>query len=117
MLLSGDNWGDASLWDVDTGYPVGPPLGGDIPLEDPILAVGFREKGKIAETFVGTHASNILSRWRIPQPIVGDIRRLILWIQVHTRMELDGIRPRLLDDAEREERRRRLEEMGGPPIT
>jgi hypothetical protein len=47
--------------------------------------------------------------------VEGEVERLVLWVQVLTRLELDrGGAVHRLDDATWQERRR-LGELGGPP--
>jgi hypothetical protein len=54
--------------------------------------------------------------WDAPVPVEGEVERLVLWVQVLTRLELDrGGAARRLDDVTWQDRRSRLEELGGPP--
>jgi len=54
--------------------------------------------------------------WRPPAPVEGHVERLVLWTQVLTGLELDADKmARVLDADAWNERRRRLDELGGPP--
>jgi len=55
--------------------------------------------------------------WDLPQPLAGDVGRLILWVEVMTGKQLDDRGAyRDLDAATWDLRRRRLAELGGPPV-
>jgi hypothetical protein len=54
--------------------------------------------------------------WHALRPIEGDPERILLWAQVITGLELDEYGgTRGLDAAAWEQRRQRLQELGGPP--
>jgi hypothetical protein len=54
--------------------------------------------------------------WKVPQPIRGDPERIMLWTQVITGLEVDELMAvRVLDAATWQQRRQRLQELGGPP--
>ena len=55
--------------------------------------------------------------WTPPAPVEGEVERMVLWTQVLTGLELDadGV-ARVLDAATWQKRRRRLDELGGPPL-
>ncbi|MHC4510811.1 MAG: hypothetical protein ACYTAO_17960, partial [Planctomycetota bacterium] len=100
----------ARLWDAATLKPIGPPLehfswwprasfspdGSEILLEDRYVTAAV---------------------WRAPPgPLEGDYERIVCWVQVVTGMELDptgGIN--VLDAPAWQQRRQRLQELGGPP--
>jgi hypothetical protein len=93
------------VWDVLTGKPLGPVLrsaagftGGDLSPDGRLgLVVGRDELVRFLE---------------VPTPLEGDARRLTLWAQVLTGMELDGQGGlRLLDGATWRDRSRRLREL------
>ncbi|UCD51231.1 MAG: serine/threonine protein kinase, partial [Phycisphaerales bacterium] len=110
QLLACSMENSARLWDVATLKPIGPPLEHDVswprasfsPDGSEILLVDKR----------GTAAV-----WDAPPgPLDGDCERITCWVQVVTGTELDptgGIN--VLDAPTWQQRRRRLEELGGPP--
>ena len=54
--------------------------------------------------------------WKIPQPLRGDPQRILLWAQVITGLEADERGDiRMLDAATWQQRRQRLQDLGGPP--
>jgi WD40 repeat protein len=99
----------ARLWDTATGKPVGPPMRHAGRLH----GVAFAADGKSVLTAC---EDGTVQRWQIPAPVPGDVDRVVLWSQVITALELDsngGLRA--LEAAAWRERRRRLNELGGPP--
>jgi hypothetical protein len=55
--------------------------------------------------------------WKVPQPLRGDPERIKLWTQVITGLEVDDLTAvHVLDAATWEQRRQRLQELGGPPL-
>jgi WD40 repeat protein len=100
--------GVVRFWEVATGKPIGPPLAHP----GRVCAVAFSPDGKTART--GTEKE--VRRWEVPAPVDGDVRRIVLWSQTVTGTELDpGGAVQVLDSPTWQERRRRLEELGGPP--
>jgi WD40 repeat protein len=102
--------GSARLWEVGTGQPIGPPL------EDrgSVTAMVFSPDGK---TFA-TASDKTVHIWKVPTPVEGEPQRLALWTQVVSGMEIDEHRAvRVLDAKTWQERRRRLEQLGGPPAS
>jgi WD40 repeat protein/tRNA A-37 threonylcarbamoyl transferase component Bud32 len=100
----------ARLWDTATGKPMGPPLkhGG------PVRLVTFRSDGNSVQT---ASDDRTVRTWELPLPVTGDVERIVLWIQVLTALELDADNVvEVLDPATWQERRRRLEDLGGPPV-
>jgi WD40 repeat protein len=109
MLLKGGWAGTSRLWDVATGKPVGVPLrhGGAA------LAAAF-DGGRVRVASDGNRAVCV---GEVPRPAPGECERLTLWAQVATSLELGpegGIW--VLDARAWQERRQRLEELGGPPL-
>jgi WD40 repeat protein len=101
--------GTARLWEAATGKPLGMPY----PHRDRILSVAFSPDGRTVAT---GSTDNTARLWQVPNPVEGSVERLERWVQVMTGMELDdagGVR--LSDGRTWRERRRRLEELGGPP--
>jgi hypothetical protein len=55
--------------------------------------------------------------WELPTPVQGDVDRIVLWVQVLTGMELDENDVfHVLDAADWQQRRQRLDELGGAPM-
>jgi WD40 repeat protein len=110
-LLATGAWDDlARLWDSATRKPVGPALrhGGLV------RAVAFRPDGQVLLS--ASADDNVVRHWAVPAPVAGEPARLVLWVQVATGLELDGEGGvRVLDAATWQQRRRDLEQRGGPP--
>jgi WD40 repeat protein len=101
----------AGLWDVATGKPIGPPL------EHPgtVSALHFAPDGRRLATCCVDDLARI---WEVPRPVQGEPEVIRLWVEVLTGQELDeagDARP--LPREEQEQRRRRLAELGGPPVS
>jgi WD40 repeat protein len=100
----------AGLWDVATGKLVGPPL--DHPAQ--LIALSFAPDGRRLLTCCGDDMARV---WEVPAPVEGTAEEIRLWVEVLTGRELDEARAaRPLGEAEREERRRQLAVLGGPPL-
>jgi WD40 repeat protein len=106
---SGDN--TAQFWNAADGKPIGKPMvhQGAVP------AVAFNPDGK---TILTGSWDNTARLWHAPTVIAGTPRRITLWTQVITSMELieESDLIRALDAKTWQERRRQLNELGGPPI-
>jgi WD40 repeat protein len=102
--------GTARLWDVARGKPLGPPLVHESAVRD----VAFSPDGK---TLLTGSFDRTARSWELPVAVQGQVNQIILWIQVVTGMELDqdGLF-RELDAATWQQRRKRLTELGGPPL-
>jgi hypothetical protein len=79
-----------------------------------VVAVAFNRDGRSILT--GSH-DGTARLWPAPAVLAGDGRRLNLWVSVLTGIELteDRNRVRVLDSAAWLERRRQLDDLGGPP--
>lgn len=55
------------------------------------------------------------TRWELPAPVPDEGKRLACWVQAITGMALEGDAVHALDAATWNQRRRRLEELDGPP--
>jgi WD40 repeat protein/tRNA A-37 threonylcarbamoyl transferase component Bud32 len=99
----------ACLWDVATRRPVGPPIRHQDSVQ--AIAVGPRGSAYVTGSFDGTARV-----CRVPHELAGDARRLAIWCEVITGMELDTSDSiHVLDAATWNDRRRELERLGGPP--
>jgi WD40 repeat protein len=107
-LLVGSSDHCARLWDTATGAPIGPTL----PNSSPVVTVAFGPDGKAMLTRGLTHAR----LWRLTE-LPHDLSRLSVWVETVTGLEMDrqgGIHP--LGTEAWNDRRRRLSELGGPPL-
>jgi WD40 repeat protein len=110
VVLTGSDDGTARLWEAATGMPLGPPLRH----QGPVRTVAFRPDGKTALT---ASEGGTVGRWPVPAPVPGKPERVSLWVQLITGMELDEKGAVGIVDAEAwQERRQRLQELGGPPL-
>jgi WD40 repeat protein len=109
LVLTGSFDRTARLWTAATGKAVSP----SFRHYDLVFTAAIHPDGKTA----WTGSERTVRRWRIPQPVPGDVRRLALWVQVLTcaEMDEDGV-VRELDLDAWNERRRLLEELGGAPL-
>ncbi len=105
--LTGSEDGTARLWETATGKQIGPPL----QHQDKVTGVALSADGKMALAVAGKTSRY----WRVPQPIRGNPERIMLWAQVITGLEVDELTAvRFLDAATWQQRRKRLQELGGP---
>jgi WD40 repeat protein len=110
IVLTGSWDRTARMWDVITRRSIGP----RIEFNDSVQSVAVSTEAPtcIAGSFDGTARV-----WEAPTEIKGDVSRIALWCEVSTGMELDGNDSvRVLDAATWNDRRRALEQLGGPPI-
>jgi hypothetical protein len=108
-VLTGDMYGTVRLWEAATGQPIGQPLRH----QAPVIAVAFSPDGKAALTGSNDRTARL---WKVPRPIQGDPERILLWVQVLTGQDLDEHGSVLELDANTwEQRRQRLQALGGPP--
>jgi WD40 repeat protein len=109
LLLTTGEDATAQLWEARRGQPAGAPLRAPAPIQ----AVAFCPSGR---AFVTGDRGGGLLLWRVPGPLDGDAERLRLWIETTAGTELDtseALRP--LEQRTWNERRRRLEQLGGAP--
>ncbi len=109
IALTGSGDGTARLWDARTGSPIGSPLRHEDQVED----VVFSPDGQIV--LIGGYKGVRL--WKVPSALEGMAERTTLWVQTLTGSELDSEGAfHFLDAQTWENRRRRLQELGGPPL-
>jgi WD40 repeat protein len=106
LLTSVDTF---SEWEAATGKQLGPAIYHD----NVVTAACYRPDGKVLAA--GGHDKTV-RQWQATQSIQGEANRVVLWTQVATGTELDDQNQlRTLDATTWNERRRRLESLGGPP--
>jgi WD40 repeat protein/serine/threonine protein kinase/regulator of sirC expression with transglutaminase-like and TPR domain len=108
-VLTGSEDKTARLWSAQTGLPLSPPL----VHQGTVWAVAFSPQGGLLLTGSNDKTARL---WEAPAPIAGTPERLSRWVEVGSGMELspDGS-VSLLDAAAWQDRRRRLDKLGGPP--
>jgi WD40 repeat protein/serine/threonine protein kinase len=100
----------ARLWMASDGTPIGRPL----MHPDEVRAVAFSPNGRTLAT--GTRGG-IARLWQAPPRLDESVRRIKLWVQVVSGLELDGNEAVHVLDAESwHARRQSLQEMRGPPV-
>jgi WD40 repeat protein/tRNA A-37 threonylcarbamoyl transferase component Bud32 len=108
-LVSGSLDGTARIWDVATGRPLGVPL----LHRDAVRVVAVSPNGGQVLTGSSDGSARL---WDIPTPAQGSVEQLVTWTQTITGRELDSQGgTQSLDRDAWEERRRRLQELGGAP--
>jgi WD40 repeat protein len=109
MFLTGSSDQTARLWDAATSRLLGPPL----PLAENANAWGFTSDNRNVVTINSQGQSRL---WPAPEPAAGSAKRIRLWVEVLTNMELDDQgEARLLAPTAWRQRRDALRELGGPP--
>jgi len=112
-LLTGSKDMTAQLWDAATGQPIGAPMPHPPPpARAEWLIVAFSPDGRLLLTSDLT----TLRLWDVPAPLPDDLPRLAAWVEATTGLELDAQGSiRTLDGDAWQERRRRLDQLGGLP--
>ncbi len=110
IVATGSRDASVRLWDAGTGLPIGPPL----EHRGAVLALAFNPNGRR----LATACSDGMARcWRVPDPIAGNAERIACWVRVATELEFDeGDAIHRIDQLVLWELRRRLQELGGPPV-
>jgi WD40 repeat protein len=97
------------IWDLYTGKPVGGPMRH----EDGVTSAAFSPDGKT----ILTASTSEARLWDVPPLIADESERIRLWIEVLTCHYWDARDVvQKLSSVEWLARRRRLEELGGPPV-
>jgi WD40 repeat protein len=110
IVATGSGDATARLWDAATGLPIGPPL----EHSGAVQALAFSPDARRLATGC---ADGMARCWQVPTPVAGDAERVACWVRVTTDLEFDaGDAIRRLDHLAGWELRRRLHELGGPPI-
>jgi WD40 repeat protein len=110
IVVTGSYDRTARLWEAATGKPIGPPL----VHESEVADVAFSPDGRTVVTGSYDRTARL---WPVPPPVAGEAEQVRVWVEVLTGLELDedGV-IRTLDAPTWEQRRRRLERLGGPPM-
>jgi eukaryotic-like serine/threonine-protein kinase len=110
IIASGSRDGTVRLWDAATALPIGPALAHPSEVLSMVLSSDSQR--------IATGCSDGIARcWKVPLPVTGDAERISCWVRVSTGLDFDpGDAIRRLDDLTSWELRRRLYDLGGPPI-
>jgi tetratricopeptide (TPR) repeat protein len=107
-ILTGSRDKRVRLWDAATGRPLGPPL----EFGDYVWSVAFSPDGR-SLLAGGPRTARI---WDAPAPLPDDPPRLAAWVETAIGLRLDEQGSiQVLDGSAWLERRRLLEQLGGPP--
>src|SRR5262249_30056107 len=99
----------ARFWSAADGAPIGPPL----VHQTRVLTLAFSPDGKTVAT---TSPDDGMLLWRVPMPVEGDRRKILLRVEVATSIELRGDGGTGVPDAAAwKERRQMRDAFGGPP--
>jgi WD40 repeat protein/serine/threonine protein kinase len=105
IILTGCQDGTAWLWDATTGKQLGPALHHP----GPVSCVAFHPDGR---SFATGSSDNAVRFWPLPCPMAGSAKRIRLWAQVITGMEMDDQGNfQVLNGAEWETRRQWFQEL------
>jgi tetratricopeptide (TPR) repeat protein len=107
-ILAGGEDGTVRLWDAATGRPIGPPL----EPSDDVRSLAFSADGR-SLLAGGVTSARI---WDAPAPLPDDVPRVAAWVEAAVGLRLDEQGSiQVLDGSAWLERRRILEQLGGPP--
>jgi WD40 repeat protein/tetratricopeptide (TPR) repeat protein len=100
----------ARRWDLVTGQPIGPPL----KCSGYVTSVAFSPDGRFLLT--SNYAGIALRLWDAPAPLPSDLPLLTAWVEAATGLALEARDSvRALDRDAWQERRSRLDQLGGTP--
>jgi serine/threonine protein kinase len=110
LVATGGQDGNIRLWCAATGLPIGPPLSQKVAVRSLVFS---RDGGRLASS--GPDAT--VRCWAIPNPLEADAERVSYWVRVMTNLEFDEVDAiRRMDGATGWDLRRRLNDLGGPPL-
>jgi WD40 repeat protein/serine/threonine protein kinase len=110
MLALASRDGTVSLWDAATSLPIGPRL--THPGDVNALAISTDEQRLATACTDGSARC-----WKVATPVAGDSERISCWVRVETGLDFDaGDSIRRIDNLTNLELRRKLLDLGGPPI-
>jgi len=110
IVATGGQDGTVRLWDAGTGLSIGPPLDH----RGAVHALTFSPDSRRLATACSDGKARC---WRVPALVGGDVERVTCWVRVATELEFDeGDATRRVDQLAVWELRRRLMELGGPPV-
>jgi WD40 repeat protein len=98
------------LWRVSDGLPIGQPM----THQDQILQIAFSPDGQTVLTFCNDHTAQL---WMPASTVVGDARRVTVWVQMATGLELGAVgASHPVDDRRWHDLSSQLTPLGGPPV-
>jgi serine/threonine protein kinase len=110
VLATGGHDGTVRLWCATTGLPIGPALEHGRAVQSVVFS---RDGGRLISR--GGDATVLC--WAVPVPLEADAERVSYWIRVLTNLEFDeGEAVRRMDGRTAWDLRRRLTDLGGPPL-
>ncbi len=110
VVATGGRDGKVRLWCAATGLPIGPPLAHGGAVRDVVFS---RDGGRLVSS--GLDAT--VRCWAVPHPMEADAERISYWVRVMTDLEFDeGEAIRRMDGPTGWDLRRRLDDLGGPPL-
>jgi hypothetical protein len=110
LLLTGSLDKTARIWSAATGKPIGPPLSHD----EAVMGVAFSPDGN---SIITGSLDRTARLWAMPAPLTEEPERVQLWVELLTGQQLDDAGDiHILEPDEWQQRRRRLDDLGGPPL-
>jgi WD40 repeat protein len=110
LIATASTDGTIRLWCATTGLPIGPPFA----QSGSVGTLIFSSDGR---RFATGGSDPIARCWKAPIPVEGNVERVSCWVRVTTNLEFDaGDAIRSMDGPTSWNLRRRLSELGGPPL-